>query len=104
MKSFKIKVLVLALLIGIGFFAGWYVRAQRFKTSFTRIQVGDTKEQVISQLGQPGETSPCFHPSEESELQRKCADEFWYYSFLERWGISFDKDGKVIHKTFNVSY
>jgi hypothetical protein len=39
-----------------------------------------------------------------SELESACAEEFWYYSFLERSGISFDKDGKVIHRTYNVSY
>jgi|ERR1044071_3605977 len=103
MKSFTIKALVLALLVSIGFLAGWYVRQQRFKAGFTRIQVGDTKEQVISQLGQPGEISPCFHPSDETELQRKCAEDFWYYSFLERWGVSFDKDGRVLHTNYSVS-
>lgn len=103
MKSFTIKAIVLALLIGIGFLAGWYVRMKRFEAAFARVQVGDTKEQVITQLGQAGEVSPCFHPREESELQRKCAEEFWYYSFLERWGVSFDGDGRVIHKTYSVS-
>ncbi len=104
MKSFKFKAFVLALLIGIGFLAGWYVRKQRFETRFAMVQVGDTKEQVIKQLGQAGEVSPCFHPSKESELERKCAEEFWYYSFLERWGVSFDRDGRVIHTTYNVGY
>ena len=104
MKSFKMKALLLALLVGLGFLTGWYVRLRRFEAAFIRVQVGDSKDQVIKQLGQPGEVSPCFHPREESELQRNCAEEFWYYSFLERWGISFDKDGKVIHTTYNVSH
>ena len=104
MKSFKTKVLVLVLLVSIGFLAGLYVREQRLKAGFLRIQEGDTREQVIKQLGQPGEVSPCFHPSDQSELQRNCAEEFWYYSFLERWGISFDAEGRVIVTTYNVSY
>jgi hypothetical protein len=103
MKSFKIKVLVLALLVSIAFPAGWYVRLQRFKAGFERVQVGDTKEQVINQLGQPAEISPCFHPHDETELSRKCAEDFWYYSFMERWGVSFDANGRVIYTNYNVS-
>ena len=103
MKSFTIKVLVLALLVSIGFLAGWYVRLQRFKAGFIRVQVGDTKEQVINQLGQPAEISPCFHPRDETELGRQCAEDFWYYSFIERWSVSFDADGKVIHTNYSVS-
>ena len=107
MKSTWFKALVLALLVSIALLAGpvrWTVRAHRFKAGFLAVQVGDSKDEVIKQLGQPGEITPCFHPSSESELERKCSDEFWYYSFLERWGISFDKDERVIHKTYNVSY
>jgi len=70
---------------------------------FVRVQVGDTKEQVLKQLGRPGEISACFHPSQESAFQRICAEEFWYYGFLERWNISFDKDGRVIYTNYNVS-
>ena len=103
MKSFKIKVLVLALLVSIAFPAGWYVRLQRFKVGFERVQVGDTKEQVINQLGQPAEISPCFHPRDETELSRKCAEDFWYYSFMERWRVSFDANGRVIYTNYNVS-
>ena len=47
MKSFKTKVLVLVLLVSIGFLAGLYVREQRLKAGFLRIQEGDTREQVI---------------------------------------------------------
>ena len=103
MKSLKIRVLVLALLVSIGFLTGWYVRMQRFKAGFSRVQAGDTKDQIIKQLGQPGEISPCFHPSGESEFGRKCAEVFWYYSFLERWGVYFDIDGRVLDTTYSVS-
>ena len=103
MKSFKIKALVLALLVSVAFLAVWYVRAQRFKDAFPRIQAGDAKEQVIRELGQPGEISPCFHWRDDGELQRKCAEVFWYYSFLERRGVAFDIDGRVIYTTYSVS-
>jgi hypothetical protein len=103
MKSFTIKAIVLALLVSIGFCAGWYVRLQRFKAGFSRVQVGDTKEQVIKQLGQPAEIAPCFHYHDETELGRKCAEDFWYYSFMERWGVSLDANGKVIHTNYSVS-
>ena len=107
MKSTWFKVLVLVLLVSIILLAGpvrCTVRANRFKAGYEAVQVGDSKDEVIKQLGQPAEIAPCYHPSSESELQRKCFDEFWYYSFLQRWGISFDKDERVIHKTYSVSY
>lgn len=107
MKSTWFKVFVLMLLVSIVLLAGpvrCTVRAHRFKVGYEAVQVGDSKDEVIKLLGQPAEISPCFHPSSESELERICADEFWYYSFLERWGISFAKDERVIHKTYNVSY
>jgi len=106
MKSSWFRALVLVLLVSIILLAGpvrCTVRAHRFKAGYTAVQVGDSKDEVIEQLGQPPEITPCFHPKSESELERKCADEFWYYSFLERWGISFDKGGRVIHKAYNVS-
>ena len=103
MKSFTIKALVLALLVSFGFLTGWYVRLQRLKAGFEKVEVGETKDQVIEQLGQPHEVSPCFHPREETELGKKCVDVFWYYSFLERWGVSFDSDGRVIHTNYSVS-
>jgi hypothetical protein len=103
MKSLTIKLIVLALLVSIAFLAGWYVRQQRFKAGFERIQIGDTKEQVISQLGQPAEVSPCFHYRDETELGRKCAEDFWYYSLMERWSVSFDANGRVIFTNYSVS-
>ena len=103
MKSFKIRALVLVLLVSIAFVAGWFVRAKRFKDAFPRIQAGDAKEQVIRDLGQPDEISPCFHTSDENEFHRKCAEVFWYYSFLERRSVSFDINGKVIISSYSVS-
>jgi hypothetical protein len=103
MKSFTIKGLVLALLVSVAFLTGWYVRLQRFKAGFERVQVGDTKEQVLNHLGQPAEISPCFHWRDETELGRQCAEDFWYYSFIERWSVSFDANGRVIYTNYSVS-
>ena len=32
-----------------------------------------------------------------------CAERFWYYGFIERWGVDFDVNGKVIDSFYNVS-
>lgn len=107
MTSFRIKALLLAFIVIVALLAypvRWSVRSHRFKSAFDTVQVGDSKDEVIKQFGQPDEIAPCFHPRHETELDRMCAEEFWYYAFLERWGISFDKQGKVIYKNYNVSY
>ena len=97
MKWLRSKLIALTVLIAITLTAyGFhlYARRYRFVSGYLAVQEGDSEQTVISRLGQPDRVSKCFHPEEEDETDKKCSEMFWFYSFLERWGYYFDKDGK----------
>jgi|ERR1051325_4905573 hypothetical protein len=75
----------------------------RIMSTFDKVNVGDKKETVVLKLGQPDEVENC-HDSPSVEEPNRCVETYWYKSFLERWGFSFNKDGKVVDKTNNVSF
>ena len=83
--------------------AYWHTRSQRFSVGYENVQVGNSKEMVAQLFGdKPSEVTPCNDP--HGELGGKCAEVYWYFSFLERWQILFDRDGKVIDKGHNVLF
>lgn len=73
------------------------VKAKRYERGYAQLGVGDTKRDVTQLLGEPSEVEPCY-------AGEKCAEVYVYYSFMERWGVVFDRDGKVVDKYYNVSY
>ena len=60
--------------------------------AFAKVEIGNTREQVVALLGSPDEAEKC---------PRECDDEYFYYVFMQKWMIHFDKDGKVIEKGYN---
>src|SRR5207302_10459420 len=71
-----------------------FVRRININRNYELVQIGDSKQAVIALFGQPNKITPCSHPKDESEQQRKCSQEFVYSSFIELWILFFDKDGK----------
>ncbi len=106
LRLFKIIILSVAILVVIvlsAFIASSHLRSKKFSTAFTKVQVGDTKQTVAQLFGStPEEVSNCYDPHDQ--FNGKCAEVYWYFSFLERWEILFDRDGKVIDKGYNVSF
>jgi hypothetical protein len=82
----------------------YHAKHKKFSTLFAKMQVGDTKETVVQELGHPDEIERCNNVSSKQDLNKGCFETYWFTSFLERWGVSFDKDGKIVDKTYNVSY
>lgn len=107
MKRFTaiIITVLLALVIALAALAfSWHVKSKSFSAGYAKLQVGDTKQIVVQVLGQPEEIENCYDSGSKEDLTKRCVETYWYKSFLERWGLSFDRDGKVIDKTYNVSY
>jgi hypothetical protein len=75
----------------------------RLMSTFDKVKVGDKKETIVQMLGQPDEVENCYD-SQSVEEPNRCVETYWYKSFLARWGFSFNKDGKVVDKTNNVSF
>ena len=89
---------VLAILIVAIFSIGsCELRKWRLKSAVAQVEIGNSKQQLINLLGEPDEIAACRH-------EDICKDEYYYYSFMERWMIYFDKDDKVIDTGYNVSY
>jgi len=85
----------------------WFARRKAFESNYAEIHIGDSEEKVVALYGQPEERSDCSEykrPSYLEIVQRHCVKVYWYKSFLKQWIFFFDKDGKVIHKAYNVMY
>jgi hypothetical protein len=79
---------------------------QRYTSAYPRIQTGDEKQKVISVLGQPDQVSDCtsfWYSQADEETKSKCAEQFWYRGGLEQWLVVFDRDGRVLTKSHNIS-
>lgn len=103
MSKTRIIAVVLAvfLLFSLISFAVYYVRRNIFIEGYEKLQPGDSKQLVVDSLGQPAEIAQC---GDSGKLKYPCREEYWYYSFMERWVIFLDKDGSVLGKAYNVSY
>jgi hypothetical protein len=77
----------------------------RWQRGCPQIAVGDSEQRVLEIMGKPNEIKDCERPrySGNLELWQKCAEEYWYVTFMQTWGVVIGKDGKVIAKWYNVS-
>jgi hypothetical protein len=102
-----VVVLILGGILSSVFTFSWFVRRKTFESNYSQIQIGDSKQKVVQLYGQPEETSDCSkykRPGDLEVIQTRCVEVYWYRSFLKQWVFFFDKDGKVIHKVYNVLY
>jgi hypothetical protein len=88
---------VLVVLAIVSYASARIYRVRQIENNFEQIHKGQTKQEVLKVLVSPDEVNtwePC-GPG--------CAERFWYYGFIERWGVDFDVNGKVIDAFYNVS-
>ena len=108
MKLSKTKIVAVVLAALVFFplvsFAVYCVRRNTFISSYRKLQPGDSKKLVVDSLGQPAEIARCGDSQATDELNFRCREGYWYYSVMERWIIYLDQDGKVIGKSYAVSY
>ena len=110
MKPLRILGLVAIIILGVATSAlafSWYVQRRAYENSYSQINVGDSKQKLISIYGQPSETTDCSNykrPSYIDALRKDCVEVYWYRSLLEQWIFFLDKDGKIVHKAFNAQY
>ena len=81
-----------------------HAKREKLKTGFDRVQIGDTKQTVVQVLGQPEEVENCYSDPRVVDPDKRCVETYWYKSFLERRGVSLNKDGRVVYKGYNVLY
>ena len=110
MKLLRILGLTMAAILGFAVFGltlRSYVEKRVNESNYSRIQVGDSKQELVKLYGEPDEITDCSDfkkPSYIEVVRRECVEVYWYRAFLEQWVFFLDKDGKVVHKAFNTSY
>ena len=107
MASRIVRFSILAALLGIiallVLLAYWHTRAGSFSVAYESVQIGDSKAQVVELFGdRPDEVTSCNDAN--GQFRGRCGEVYWYFSFLERWEILFDRDGRVIDKGHNVLF
>lgn len=93
------------LLLGAVATYGWasLPDGSRWQQGYPQIAEGDSEEKVLEIMGKPTEIRDCHPRSSGNSLWHKCAEEYWYLTFMQSWGVMIGKDGKVIAKWHNVS-
>jgi hypothetical protein len=94
----SVGILVILVVLGLAGYASVRIhRVSKIENNFDQIHKGQTKQEVQKILGLPDEVNtwePC---------GPDCTERFWYYGLIERWGVDFDVNGKVIDSFYNVS-
>jgi hypothetical protein len=86
------------------------VVSDRKATAFSSIDLGDTRDKVISQFGMPSHIE---HPEAlftrytSNQCQNACVERLWFENRLsfdiEAWSVELDKNDRVIEKSYYVS-
>ena len=92
-----IVIAVLTVVTLVGYASAKVYRVSKIQRHFGEIHKGQTKQEVLNILGSPDETTDC------RSDDRECVETFWYYGFIERWMIYFDRYDRVIDVNYNVS-
>lgn len=95
--GFALVLVAALIIIGVGYVGTRMYRYSKIQNHFSEIQIGQTKEDVLRIIGSPDETTGC------RSDHRECVETFWYYGYIERWAVYFDKHGRVIDRNYNVS-
>jgi hypothetical protein len=81
----------------------------KYQRALNRLQVGDTEETVVKLMGQPDERNWCYplptdhDTAEDKQFHQRCVETYMYVTFMENYGVSLDKDGRVSGKFHQVS-
>jgi hypothetical protein len=99
-----IVVLFAALIISlVGYASARVYRFAKTRSHFQEVHEGQSKAEVVRLLGSPDEDVACYVPMASEDYRNRCDERFWYYGFIELWGVDFDAKGKVMGSFHNVS-
>lgn len=110
-KNPELLVLAIVLLVPLSYFTACSVISSARERGFDAVRLGDTKDQVIADLGDPSVIEQSggirFTRYAAKLCVSPCAERFWFENRLtldlKAWSVEFDSSGKVIHKSYWVS-
>ena len=106
---FVLAICLLIVCIPVGYAANDRRLKRKYERALDLIQIGDSKQRVISLMGQPDDREWCYplptpnDSPERKKFHEQCVDQFKYVTFLEWYLVAFDKDGQVSWKGRSVS-
>jgi hypothetical protein len=83
--------------------------ARKYERGYQQIKLGDSKDVVLTLMGEPSRITDCVHPwfsdkKAEDEYRVKCKELYLYEEvFPVDYTVSFDEKGNVVNKTSAVS-
>jgi hypothetical protein len=89
--------------------ANQYRLKKKYERAFKQIQIGDSKQRVVSLMGEPDERRWCYPlPASDDTPERKrfhdeCVDQYWYITFLKPYYVSFDRNNQVSGTGYTIS-
>ena len=100
-----VGLVIILLAIGAAYAWNSISAPRRWERGYAQLAEGDPEQKVLDIMGKPSEAKDCYRPrySGNEELWRKCAEEYWYFGFMEEWVFVIGKDGKVVAKWHSVS-
>jgi len=112
-RNHLLLVVILALASGtIGYlvFLSWsrHQKIERFRRAYEAIKVGDSREAVVTEMGEPEAVTYCpegpfADKKKEAEFRSKCFQQYEYVRWMAIYTISFDRSGAVFDKSKSVS-
>jgi hypothetical protein len=108
----KYSVLVLVLLLlgsPVLYVANQYRLKKKYERALSQIRIGDSKQRVVSLMGEPEETRWCYplpnsdDTPEQKRFHEQCVDQYWYFTFLKPYYVSFDGNNQVSGKDYTIS-
>lgn len=99
--------------ITVGIPVGYAAHQRKLKNKYERglnmIEIGDSKQRVITLMGEPDAWERCYplpasnESPEQKKLHEECVDQCRYVTFMEWYMVAFDKNGHVSWKGRSVS-
>jgi hypothetical protein len=111
-KVLKYSVILLVLILltsPVLYGANQYRLKKTYERALSQIQIGDSKQRVVSLMGEPEETRWCYplptsnDTPEQKRFHEQCVDQYWYFTFLKPYYVSFDKNNQVSGKDYTIS-
>lgn len=112
-KKIAISLIVTATVVGAAYVAVTVVShrriARKYERGYQQIKLGDSKDVVLTLMGEPSRITDCVYPwfpdeKAEAEYRSKCKELYRYEEvFPVDYTVSFDKKGTVIDKSSAVS-
>jgi hypothetical protein len=110
LAKYSVLVFVLLLLVlPVLYVANQYRLKKKYDRALSQIQIGDSRQRVVSLMGEPDETRWCYplptsdDTPERQRFHQQCVDQYWYITFLKPYYISFDRNHQVSGKGYTIS-